>query len=126
MYNKKEKKTNIPNALTTLRLLLTIPLVILILQEKYSIAIIVFILGVLSDADGTVARKLNQATKFGEKYDIFADTIFAVAAFITLLMVGKLSFLFITILFIANILTDPLNPADNEEKILAIEGKDGS
>jgi len=31
-----------------------------------------------------------------------------------------------SILFIANILTDPLSPADNEEKILAIEGKDGS
>ena len=31
-----------------------------------------------------------------------------------------------SILFIANILTDPLRPAANEEKILLIEGEDGN
>ncbi|SRR3989338_5207135 len=98
-----KSKYTLPNALTTLRLLLTVPLVILILQEKNVLALIVFVIAITTEIDGTVARKLNQATAFGAVYDPIVDGIFAGGGIIALLAINKLPLLLIALLVAANI-----------------------
>lgn len=93
---------NIPNAITTLRVLLTIPLVIFILQGNQVAALITFFIGLFSDMDGTVARVLKQVTEFGAFYDVAADAMFTGGGLIALLMMSKVSFVLLLLLILVN------------------------
>jgi len=94
---------NVPNVMTTFRALLTIPLVYHILNEDVFLSLLIFTLGVLSDADGFVARILKQETKFGAFYDVAADSIFGVGAMAALIVMQKVPFLLLSLLLIVNI-----------------------
>lgn len=66
----------LPNALTILRLLLTLPLGWLILREQFSDALIVGFIAGLSDAlDGWVARRLGAFSRLGAALDPVADKL---------------------------------------------------
>ncbi len=77
-------KFNLPNILTLLRLCLVPIFLIFLLQENLEsrlIAIFIFLIASLTDfLDGYLARKLNQATRFGEMIDPFADKILVLTA----------------------------------------------
>lgn len=71
-----EKILNIPNMITATRLLLMIPCIGLGIAGNIPLAGIYFILAVSTDGiDGFVARKLNQTTKFGAKFDAIVDKV---------------------------------------------------
>lgn len=73
----------LPNGLTILRLLLTLPLGILILRENYPMALAVGFLAGLSDAlDGFFARRLNAFSRFGAALDPIADKILILVTFL--------------------------------------------
>lgn len=75
----------LPNAITTLRLLLAVPLGIVILQRNYELALTVIFLAGLSDAlDGYAARSLNSFSRFGAALDPIADKILVTVAFVCL------------------------------------------
>ena len=79
---------NIPNQLTTLRVLL-IPVFIFFFTSKMSgghyIAVAVFIIASLTDfLDGYLARKNNLVTNFGKIMDPFADKLLVLTALIYL------------------------------------------
>jgi CDP-diacylglycerol--glycerol-3-phosphate 3-phosphatidyltransferase len=78
MINRhKEKLLNVPNALTALRVFLAFFLIVLYFAN-YSIltVLIFFIIAALTDFfDGFFARRLNQETYFGARFDILADRI---------------------------------------------------
>jgi cardiolipin synthase len=76
---------NIANALTMMRIVLTIPFVYLIWDRQFGFALIVFVVAGLSDyADGAVARLLRQETSFGRIMDPVADKLLTTAAFVAL------------------------------------------
>jgi CDP-diacylglycerol---glycerol-3-phosphate 3-phosphatidyltransferase len=84
---KKEKLLNIPNAITTFRIPLTI-LAIALLFQDYSRLLVAIIFGIaaLTDFfDGYFARKLNQCTKFGSWFDLISDRLFIALTFISLI-----------------------------------------
>lgn len=65
-----------PNQLTTLRAILVIPVIFLLLNEKYIWAIVVFVPAYLLDLfDGPLARAKNQISLFGKLADPLADKI---------------------------------------------------
>lgn len=65
-----------PNLLTTLRILLAIPVVILLRQDTNAWALVVFLFAfVLDFFDGPLARAQNRVTDFGKLYDPFADKV---------------------------------------------------
>lgn len=71
----------VPNLLTLLRLLATVPLYLLISSNHLWIGLGVFLIGAVLDAlDGLVARGSNQVTEFGKIFDPFADKVFFLAA----------------------------------------------
>lgn len=77
-------KKNIPNILTTIRIVSCIPLMIL---STLSLGfIIIYILaGVCDILDGILARKLKAESLFGAKYDSIADLLFVVVCLIKIL-----------------------------------------
>ena len=73
---KRDNIINIPNAITTLRMLLVIPIVYFLINDLYIIATALFIIAAISDVlDGFLAKRLNQITKFGTILDPIADKI---------------------------------------------------
>lgn len=85
---KKEGLYNLPNFLTFLRVLLTF-LIIFFILANYSLILVMvfFIIAMLTDAlDGILARKLNQKTEFGRKFDMVADRFLFLGVLITFLI----------------------------------------
>ncbi len=67
---------NIPNFITLLRLILIPIIIIYLLQGRYELALVLFIIAGLSDAlDGFLARALKQKTLLGAILDPIADKL---------------------------------------------------
>jgi CDP-diacylglycerol--glycerol-3-phosphate 3-phosphatidyltransferase len=84
---------NLPNRLTILRLILTLPFVAaLSLQFPGAklLALILFIASSATDyADGYIARKFHLITDFGKLMDPLVDKIMTMSAFICLVSLGN-------------------------------------
>lgn len=76
---------NIPNSLTTLRILLIPVFVGFLVYEQVDRALLVLVIAGLTDAlDGTVARIINQRTRLGAILDPLADKLLMVSGFVAL------------------------------------------
>ena len=76
---------NIPNIITTVRILLVPIFVILLLDKHFLEALMVFTTAGLSDGlDGFIARYFNQRTELGAYLDPIADKLLITSAFISL------------------------------------------
>ena len=74
-----------PNLFTFLRFLLTPILIILILNNYFSLATIIFLIAGITDAiDGFLARYLHQTTKLGACLDPIADKLLLCSSFVLL------------------------------------------
>ena len=82
---------NIPNYISIMRILLTFPTLYFLLNHKFTPALILFSIAVLSDAlDGYLARKGNCITDLGKFLDPFADKFLIVTTFNALALLGKM------------------------------------
>jgi CDP-diacylglycerol--glycerol-3-phosphate 3-phosphatidyltransferase len=85
---------NLPNQLTVLRLLLTLPFVFSLsvnFPGSKLLALVIFIAGSATDyADGYIARRFNLITDFGKLMDPLVDKIMTMSAFICLVSLGTL------------------------------------
>jgi CDP-diacylglycerol--glycerol-3-phosphate 3-phosphatidyltransferase len=85
---------NLPNRLTVLRLVLTIPFVIALsinFPGAKELALGLFIVSSFTDyADGYIARKFNLITDFGKLMDPLVDKIMTMSAFICLVSLGSI------------------------------------
>jgi cardiolipin synthase len=81
----------IPNTLTSLRLLLSIPLCLLILDENYSLVLWIALAAGISDGlDGWLARRLNATSRFGAILDPLSDKAMLSGAYACFAIVGLL------------------------------------
>ena len=66
----------LPNAVTIGRLILVFPTIYMLLEERWVIALTLFVVAGVSDAlDGVLARRLNSQTELGEVLDPLADKL---------------------------------------------------
>lgn len=80
-------KKIIPNLITTFRLLSVVTGFVLFLNGKVLLAVLVYILGSVSDAfDGYFARKWNAQSTFGGLLDAASDKLYAFSIIILLLL----------------------------------------
>jgi CDP-diacylglycerol--glycerol-3-phosphate 3-phosphatidyltransferase len=80
------KLVNIPNPLTLIRVILSFVLVYIVFQGATLITVaIVFAIAAITDwADGYTARKYKQETRFGRKFDMFADRLLMISIIVAL------------------------------------------
>lgn len=83
------KPSDIPNIITAFRLLLVPPVVILLLQDRFAAALVVFGVAGLSDGlDGFLARRYGWRSRLGGLLDPLADKLLMVSSFLTLGWLG--------------------------------------
>ncbi len=82
---------NFPNLLTAARII-SIPLfIILLIEQRYYWALVLFIAAAISDAvDGLLARLLHQHTELGSYLDPAADKLLSASSFIALAILNIL------------------------------------
>jgi cardiolipin synthase len=80
---------DIPNIITAFRFLLVPPVVILLLQDRFTAALVVFGVAGFSDAlDGFLAKRFDWTSRLGGLMDPLADKLLLVSSFITLGWLG--------------------------------------
>lgn len=83
------KKSDIPNLISFLRVLLIPPVVWFLLQQYYLYALALFIVAGLSDAlDGYLARKYHWGSDLGGWLDPLADKAMQISAYFALTWIG--------------------------------------
>lgn len=77
------------NKLTIVRFILTVPVVVTILDGRWVAALVAYIVCAGTDvADGIVARRRNERTRFGRTMDPMADVVSNGAVFAALVAIG--------------------------------------
>lgn len=91
----------VPNLLTLARIAMVPYLVVLLQQQSYSLALIVFIVAGVSDGvDGYIAKKYNAKTKLGAILDPLADKALLVSSYVMLSIMQLIPFwLVVTVVF---------------------------
>ena len=92
---------NIPNILTTLRILLVPFIPIFYFNNKTHLALLIYLIAGITDIlDGYLARKYNAISKFGSALDPFADKLMLITVLITLTIDKQIPILIVIIVSI--------------------------
>ena len=95
----------LPNALSVIRIILTVPVVIALLKGQYLLALLLFLLAGISDAlDGWIAKHFSFQTRLGSILDPMADKILLTCTFITLYWVGILPLWLLMLIFVRDVI----------------------
>ncbi len=82
---------DLPNVISVIRILLTLPVVYMLLQAHYLTALLLFALAGVSDGvDGFLAKRFGWQSRLGSILDPLADKLLLVSTFITLAWMGHL------------------------------------
>jgi len=85
------KARDIPNVLSAMRMTLAVPSALLLLNEWYNAALLIFLAAGLSDAlDGYLAKRFSWHSRLGSILDPLADKILLVTNYIVLGWLGWL------------------------------------
>lgn len=83
--------SQLPNAVTLMRILLVLPMAWLLWRVRYPEALLLVAVAGISDAvDGALARRFNWRSEFGALLDPLADKAMVVVLFVALAMQGQL------------------------------------
>ncbi len=108
MLNAKnciKKNLTVPNALSLIRIIIIVPLVIFMLREQYVGAGLMLLISAVSDMfDGIIARKFHQITQLGKILDPIADKLTLIAVVICINIIYPVVTSFVIVLFSKEIL----------------------
>tara|TARA_B100001142_G_C14335317_1_gene655675 strand:+ start:758 stop:1324 length:567 start_codon:yes stop_codon:yes gene_type:complete len=83
--NKNIYLRSIPNVISSFRILLIFPILLLIYYAEFKLALFLFLVAGISDAlDGFLAKKFNWRTRIGALLDPVADKLLVAGTFIIL------------------------------------------
>ena len=75
----------VPNTLTIVRIILTLPFLYFVNEGRFGYALLVFFVASVTDfVDGYIARKFNQQSKLGRFLDPLADKLLITTAFVVM------------------------------------------
>lgn len=78
-------RSDIPNIISILRIILVIPTIIMLFHELYVQALILFAVAGASDGlDGYIAKRFNYVSRLGTILDPLADKLLLVSTYVTL------------------------------------------
>lgn len=89
---------HIPNVLTLSRFVAAPVLILLLRNENYEMALVVFILAGITDGlDGWIAKRFNFISELGARLDPLADKTIIICAYVMLVLLGDLPFWMVTL-----------------------------
>jgi cardiolipin synthase len=81
----------IPNLITIARLIMVPIVIVMIMQQRWVAAFVLFVAAGVSDGiDGFIARQFNMMSEFGAYIDPLADKSLLVSIYVTLAVVGAI------------------------------------
>lgn len=81
----------LPNLLSLLRLLMSVPIALLLLEERYDSVLLLFVVAAFSDAlDGFLARRFGWISRLGSILDPLADKVLLVTSYVCLTLISVL------------------------------------
>ncbi len=97
--------SSLPNALSILRIILTVPVVMTLLNHNYSLALVLFFIAGVTDAlDGWIAKRFSCQSRLGSILDPMADKLLLAGSFITLHMIGLLPLWLLILVFLRDVM----------------------
>jgi cardiolipin synthase len=97
--------SSLPNALSILRIILTVPVVMTLLNHNYSLAIVLFFVAGMTDAlDGWIAKRFSCQSRLGSILDPMADKLLLAGSFITLFVIGLLPLWLLILVFLRDVM----------------------
>jgi cardiolipin synthase (CMP-forming) len=79
----------LPNAISLLRIALVAPILLLIIDARYDLALVLLIVAGVSDGiDGYIAKRFDWHSRIGSLLDPAADKILVAATFVTMVYAG--------------------------------------
>jgi cardiolipin synthase len=105
---KSSKKMNfsvLPNVISIIRIILTVPIVIALLKEQYLLTLVLFLVAGISDAlDGWIAKHFSLQSRMGSILDPVADKVLLTCTFITLYWIEILPLWILMIIFVRDVI----------------------
>ncbi|HHS48278.1 MAG TPA: CDP-diacylglycerol--glycerol-3-phosphate 3-phosphatidyltransferase [Desulfurella acetivorans] len=90
---------SVPNVLSITRIIITIPVILLLESHHNYSALLLFLIGVLSDyLDGYLARKKQLVSNIGKLLDPLADKIFVISLFVAMIKIMGISYWLVLII----------------------------
>lgn len=84
-------RADIPNVISIMRILLVLPTVAALANEKFALALLLFAVAGVSDAlDGYIAKRFHYESRLGSILDPLADKLLLVATYLVLAWLGLL------------------------------------
>jgi len=97
--------SSIPNALSILRIILTVPVVISLLNQQYFLTIIIFFIAGITDAlDGWIAKRFSFQSRLGSILDPFADKLLLMTSFVALYMIDLMPIWLLVLIFFRDVM----------------------
>lgn len=94
----------LPNVITTIRLLLLVPLAYYLTLKDYQVSLVIFFIAGVSDAlDGFLAKRFNWVSRFGSILDPIADKALLVLTMAILTVNHQISWLLFTMVAVRDI-----------------------
>lgn len=95
----------VPNAITIMRIVLVLPVVLALLSEHYSIALLLFAIAGASDGvDGFIAKHYGCTSRLGSILDPIADKLLLVSTYLSLAWLGLLPVWLVVIVLLRDLL----------------------
>lgn len=95
----------LPNALSILRIILTVPVVVALLKEQYFLVMVLFFSAGVTDAlDGWFAKQFSLQSRLGSILDPMADKILLTCTFITLYWIEILPLWLLLLIFFRDLI----------------------
>ena len=95
----------LPNAISIIRIILTVPIVIALLKEQYLLTLLLFLVAGISDAlDGWIAKQFSLQSRLGSILDPVADKVLLTSTFITLYWIEILPLWLLMIIFVRDVI----------------------
>jgi len=99
------KKQDIPNLISILRIFFTIPVVWMLLEQRFDIALILFAVAGISDGlDGFIAKHYGWQSRLGGLLDPLADKVLLVSSFISLALLGLIPVLLMVLVILRDLI----------------------
>ncbi len=97
--------SSVPNVLSILRIILTLPVVMTLLNHQYFLAMVLFFIAGITDAlDGWIAKRYSFESRLGSILDPAADKLLLVSSFITLFVIGLLPMWLLILIFLRDLM----------------------